>query len=503
MKALAVALVLLLAVGFSVPSSSSQSTCVCGTKKVLLVLAEFPEYQHLSDRAEIAHLFFGQVARYFLDVSYGKLAIGGNATDWIMLPKLYEQYRVQGGPVDILAIAKDSFSVASQTFNFTLFDEAFLVLSFYPGLTADYIQLNKAISTPTGSVGSFAVVEEDREWSAYARGFGLMIGLWKYRSRLTGLGQLDIASSGLGDMSAFSKLSLGWINRSQIVAIPVPSVRHIIVLNPIESTQADTYVLRIDLGPSQDEYLIEVRQPVGYDRNNLQGYGVVVLYAPPGNSSLQFRTVLQPSNVGTAIFLDPSADLSVVALNQTQTGFRLLVSDVQDGRDAQRTLYAMDRASDAMQKAGIDNRTEGLDMAETLAENAHTLFTQARFQEAEALAVSAETTANSATIPSDYYQSVQSILQAESLKNATFNLASPQGSALAAQGSIRLDIAKQAFAARNFTFAKQSAQAAIELFNRAEQTDFTERILEWLSTLALAIPVLILAYALRYQLKST
>jgi len=497
-------LVLLFVAGSWTVPGSAQNTCACGPKKVLLVLSEFQDYRHLSSRGEISHLFFGQVARYFANVSYGKLTIDGNATDWITLPRLYEQYRFSSQQLDVQSIARDSFTTASQTFNFTSFDEVFLVLSFYSTLTADYIQLSKAINTRTGSVAAFAVIEEDRDWSTYARIFTLMIGLWKNRSQLPGLGQLDISSSGQGDMSAWSKLNLGWINNSQLITLPAPSpsVRRIVTISPIEIGKAETFAVRIDLGQSEDAYFIEVRQPIGYDRNNLQEYGVVVIYVPPGNSSIQFRTILQADNVGRATFLDLSADLSVVVLNQTQAGFRVLVGSVQDGRDAQRTLYAIFQASDSIQIAESQNRIDGLDLAERLYGNAHTLFTLGRFREAEALAVSSETTANSAIVPSDYAIAVQLMATAEDVESGVQTLSTLQSQALVVLGNAKLEAAKQAFVAKNFTIAKENAQASIDLFNRAKQLDFTDRVVAWLSNLALIVPVAVLIYAIRYQLRN-
>jgi hypothetical protein len=501
-RILAIVLVLLFFVGFWTVPDLAQNRCACGPKRVLLVLSEFQDYRHLSGRTEVSHLFFGQVARYFTDVSYGKLTVDGNATDWITLPRLYEQYRLSSQQLDLQSIARDSFTTASQTFNFTSFDAVFLVLSFYPSLTADYIQLSTAIGTRTGSVSAFAVIEEDRDWSTYARVFTSMIGLWKNRNQLTGLGQLDISSGGQGDMSAWSKLNLGWLNNSQLITLRVSPVRRIFTVSPIEIDKAETFAVRIDLGQSEASYFIEVRQPIGYDRNVLQEYGVVVLYVPPSNSSIQFRTILQPDIVGRAIFLDLSSDLSVVVLNQTQTGFRVLVGSVQDGRDAQRSLYAISQATDAIRMAESQNRIEGLDLAERLYGNAHMLFALGRFGEAEALAVSSQTTANGAIVPSDYGVAVQLIATAEDVKTSVQALSTQQSQALVVLGNSRLEAAKQAFVAKNFTIAKQDAQAAIDLFNRAKQLDFTDRVIAWLSNLALIIPVAVLVYAIRYQLKS-
>jgi len=488
----------------SLPANTALAgpNCVCGTKRVLLVLAEFPEYPHLSSRSEISRLFLVQVAHYFSDVSYGKLAIEGNTTDWITLPKLYDQYRLSSQQPDTISVARDAFLAASQAFNFTQFNTIFLVLSFYPSLTADYIPLASPITTRTGSVSAFVAVGEDRDWSSYARAFALAIGLWNYRSKLIGLGQLDIVSGGLGDMSSWSKLALGWINESQIETFAAPPARRIATVSPIESPNDSILALRISLSPGEGGYLIDARQPEGYDRNNLQEYGVMVIFVPPGNDSLDFRTVLQPDNVGRAVFLDLAADLSIAVLNQTDSGFRLLVGSVQDGRDAQRTLYAISQGNDAIQMATVQNRIDGLDLAERLAANAHDLFTLGRFAEAEALAVSAQTTANSATIPSNYGTSVQLITNAEDLKGQTQGLSSVQSQFLVTQGDAQLEAAKQAFLAKNFTTAALSAQAAIDSFNRAKQVDLTERILGFLSNLALIIPVVVMIYVLRYQLKS-
>jgi hypothetical protein len=476
--------------------------CVCGTQNVLLVLSEFPEFQHLSSRLEISRLFFGQVARYFADVSYGKLAIEGNTTEWITLPRLYDQYLLPSQQPDLSAIARDSFSTAAQTFNFTSFNQVLLVLSFYPSLTTDYITLPNQIATRTGSVSAFAVIEEDRDWSAYSRSVALMLGLWTDRYRLSGLGLFDIVASGQGDMSSLSKISLGWINDTQITTMAAP-IRRILFINPIETTEATNLAVRVVLPQPSDQYLIEARQPLGYDSDALQEYGVVILSVPSSqNVSVQIRGVLRPGDVGTAIFRDLTEDLSIIALNQTQAGFWILIGRLQDWRDAQRALYALSRASDAINAAESQNKIDGLDLARRLVANANTQLSSGSFREAEALALSAETTAAGANIPPDYYQSVQLITQAEDLKTEAQALLSSQSVELAARGSIELENAKQAFIAKNFTNAKQSAQAAIDLFNKAKQVDLTERIMDILGDIALMIPIAVLAYALRYQLKS-
>jgi len=496
--------VLILLITSAVPQSAAAAPkeCACGTKQVLLVLADFPDFPHLSSRLEITRLFFGQVSRYLEDVSYGKLSINGNATDWISLPRLYAQYASVNQVADLPSIAHDAFVVAAENYNMTSFDYYFLVLSFYQSATADYIRLSRPLTTRSGSITSLVVVEEDREWTDFARGLTFAIGLWQIRGKIAGLGQFDLAAGGQGDMSAWTKLALGWLNDTKVATVSVFPTRRIVSLTPIEEVQASNFAVRLSVGGGGGEYFIEARQPMGYDETSLQEYGVLVLFVPSGNSSISFRATLQPNNVGRSVYLDTAADLSVIVLNQTKSEFYLLVGSLDDGRDAQRTLYAMSRASDAVLDAISANRIEGLDLAQKLLDGSHVLFSEGRFREAEALALSAETTANSASIPQAYQDSVTLIKTAEDLKSQVQHLVSSQAVSLTQQGGDELEAAKQAFVAKNFTAARDYAQSAINLFNRARQIDLTERVLGLLGNLALVIPVAIMVYALRYQLKN-
>jgi hypothetical protein len=492
----------LVASGPWVKPGSATSTCVCGTKKVLVVLADYPDFPHLSSQQDISGLIFGRVARYFYDVSYGKLTIAGNSTDWVRLPRLYAQYSGQDLHARVLGIASDAFGAASQSFNMSSFDYVFLVLSSYPNLTGDYVMASQPIVTHTGIIRGFGVVEEDRDFSAYLRGFALMIGLWKYQVEISGLGPFDVSAAGAGDMSAFSKLALGWINSSQVRTVNFPPIHDIVTLDPIEAATVNPLALNIDLGPGAGQYWVEIREPIGYDGNNLQEYGAVVSFLRSSNATVEFVKVLQPDLVGKAVFIDPTEEVSIVVLNSTQGRYRLLAGDAQDGRDALVALYAISRADAAIQTAESENRFQNLDLAQKLLLNAHSLFAAAEFAQADALAISAETTADTATVPSDYSQAIQLVTTAEGLKNDTINLTYSQSISIAAKANAQLSLAQEALQTRNFTLAINAAQQSISLFNQAKQIDFNVKITTWASGVALIIPIIILAYALRYQLKS-
>lgn len=493
-------LLFVLCLGPSLTPSRQDSQCVCGIKKTLLVLADFPEYPHISSSSEIATLF-ARVARYFHDVSYGRLTVVGNATDWISLPKLYSQYAGPDIHATLVNIAQDAFYSASQSFNMSSFDFFVMVLSFYPSLTGDFMpSYDHPIHTKTGTLPGFAVIEEDRDWSAYARGFALSFGLWRFETELSGMQANDLAASGEGDMSAWSKVALGWVNDSQLLTLDTPVVNRILTLDPVEDPSEDGLALRIRLGANLGEYWVEVRQPLGYDRNLLPGYGAVVSFVPPSNGSIQLKKILQPEIVSGAVFLDPDADLSIIALNVTQGRYRLLVGDAQVGRDAQVAVYSLSRAQDAINAAEMDNRFENLSIAQDLFDKANALFNLGRFQDAGALAISAETMAATATVPPDYAQAAQLLAAGQVLRNQTASTRL-NDSPLVQEANVQLDIATRAFEARDFALTKQAAQSAIDLFNKARQSELINTILDWLSNLALIAPIIILAFALRHQLK--
>jgi M6 family metalloprotease-like protein len=503
MATLALILLFVLVSGTPLTTSYQNTACICGVRHTLLVLADFPEYPHLSSRAEIANLFFNRVARYFYDVSYGKLRVTGNSTDWIMLPKLYSQYFGTGlRTSDLVNVAQDAFSSASQSFNITGFDVVVLVLSFYPSQTGDFVSYEQGISTKSVLVARFVVVDENSDWSAYAHAFALLLGLWRVQAQLSNMGVYDLAAGGDGDMSVWSKVKLGWVNDSQILSEEASGPRRVVTLDPVEDPGSDALALRIGLGTAAGEYWVEVRQPIGYDRNNLPDYGAQVSFVRSDNASTLLEKTLQPDVLSRAVFVDPNYDLSIVVLNATQGRYRLLLGNEQDGRDAETALYAISRAQNAIQSAQTENRFERLDLAQQLLANAQLLFGLAKFHDSSALALSAETTASTATVPPAFQHAVQLLMAAEALKNTTESVGPSQSFPVVQEANAQLDIAKHAFEVRDFVLTEQAAQSAIDLYNRAKQTELLDSILNAVSNLVLVVPILILAFALRSQLKN-
>jgi hypothetical protein len=71
-------------------------------------------------------------------------------------------------------------------------------------------------------------------------------------------------------------MRLNWIDQSKIKVIK-PGQKAEVILGPLEDGSSETLVVKIPLSETT-YYLIENRQPIGFDRN-LPGSGVLIMYA--------------------------------------------------------------------------------------------------------------------------------------------------------------------------------------------------------------------------------
>jgi hypothetical protein len=77
-------------------------------------------------------------------------------------------------------------------------------------------------------------------------------------------------------ISSWTMLRLGWLDDSRVRTVRAGEEAEV-VLGPLRDASARTNAIRIPISASR-YYLVENRQPLGYDRN-LPGSGVLVLYA--------------------------------------------------------------------------------------------------------------------------------------------------------------------------------------------------------------------------------
>ena len=77
-------------------------------------------------------------------------------------------------------------------------------------------------------------------------------------------------------ISSWTRLRLGWLDPGRVRTLR-PGERAEVPLGPLADDQAATVAVRIPLSPSS-YYLVENRQPLGYDAN-LPGSGVLVMFA--------------------------------------------------------------------------------------------------------------------------------------------------------------------------------------------------------------------------------
>jgi hypothetical protein len=77
-------------------------------------------------------------------------------------------------------------------------------------------------------------------------------------------------------LSSWTKLRLGWLDESKVRTVRKGEEAEV-VLGPLQDGSAEVLAIKLPVSGSSF-YLIENRQPIGYDQN-LPGSGVLILYA--------------------------------------------------------------------------------------------------------------------------------------------------------------------------------------------------------------------------------
>ena len=138
-------------------------------------------------------------------------------------------------------------------------------------------------------------------------------------------------------LSSFTKIRLGWISSDQVVSINPGETRHV-MLSPLEKS-GDVLAIKIPLGAGY-YYLVENRQPIGFDRvlpdsgilvlkvdpNAMEGFGTVrVMDADPDSPHFSHATYRSDRSARTT-FIDRENRVAIVALGQKGQAMEVLVT---------------------------------------------------------------------------------------------------------------------------------------------------------------------------------
>nr|MDO8099378.1 M6 family metalloprotease domain-containing protein [Candidatus Njordarchaeota archaeon] len=282
-------------------------------RKVIVLLAQLKDKTNSTSVADMNSLVFTKMRSYFEEVSYGKMTVTGNITDWIYIDNNTVDYGKNTGSgskgvddtdgdgiPDSWKLIRDAINWTDGFINFTQYDDVIVVhsggdeakthipddiwSSSYSGLdmaTNDNITISKAI-----------LIAESDPMGIFAHEFGHELGLPDLYNTSGGpeyVGPWDLMAMGAwlpsyqgtspSHPTSWSKIKLGWISENKA------STGRVIekVIDPLEIQGNNLAALKIPI-TTDTYYLVEVRNKTGYD-SYLPSTGVLILYINESRSS--------------------------------------------------------------------------------------------------------------------------------------------------------------------------------------------------------------------------
>jgi hypothetical protein len=307
------------------PSRTSTAGQAPLLQKGLVILVQFPDVQHSVERGAVQHRFFKQLNGYVQEMSYGRVKIDGDVTaKWYTLNHPISHYQISSRNLEvdrtrISNLIEDAINAAEPDTDFSKLAFVAILLGArreeygmvglcgYPGMlgwTAD-----KACRTRSGKVipGGVAIFCYDAHPGTLFHDVAHILGgveggqrrvpcLYDhdlqakpgplreaYLGALINMGYWDPMSCHYykrneppPGISSWTKLRLNWIAPAQIKVVQRGETREM-MLGPLEEGSSETLVIKVPVS-EKTYYLIENRQPIGFDRN-LPGSGVLIMYA--------------------------------------------------------------------------------------------------------------------------------------------------------------------------------------------------------------------------------
>ena len=298
------------------PNYNPQPAPVSGTIRVLVIAAAFSDINYTLDISTVKQNFFGTLAAYYHEASFGTLTIVGDAYGWYTLPYPEFHYGHDCQSIDDADCsgADGSWQVASDAaqqaqsrdnINFMNYDYFVFIHSGNgqesSGVKDDVWSVTYLggvyVRTNSRTLTRFNVDPELEAGGAVPNGvwvheFGHNLGLpdlYNTNNGKTILGPWELMDKGLwnGDppgaspahMSAWPKIQLGFIGGSTL-AVANPGVATSYTIDPTETASSNVHAVEIPLtatsNPSQ-YYLVEVRATIGFD-SALPAVGVLITY---------------------------------------------------------------------------------------------------------------------------------------------------------------------------------------------------------------------------------
>jgi len=293
--------------------------------KGLVVLVQFPDARAAVDRSMVERRFNRQLGDYVRQMSYGKVSLAVDVTErWYEMPKPVTGYRISPRNLEVdksrvRVLIDDALGAAEKDADFSKYsfvaifmaagirDYGMIGLCGYPGMLG--WRDEDVLRTRNGHVvpGGVAIFCYQAHLGTLFHDVAHILGGVRDGKRVVPcLYDHDlqakpgpvretfheaIVNMGFWDpmschywrrdapppgLSSWTKLRLGWLEESKVRTVRKSDETEV-VLGPLQDGSAEVLAIKLPVSGSSF-YLIENRQPIGYDQN-LPGSGVLILYA--------------------------------------------------------------------------------------------------------------------------------------------------------------------------------------------------------------------------------
>ena len=324
------------------------STPIEGEIRVTVVPVWLPDNPPVTPLENLSRLVFQNLSAYFYNQSYGKVWLNGSVLDWVQVP-CNTSYYARGSLLSSNVTIANNASLGVELFRrdaltrvaWTKSNFTKQVMLVYSGSSTihSHHTVESVLVDGTSTGAEVSVVPELYSLSIMAHelahGFGLDDIYSKDPDRLESyMSSWDLMDaqgygSSINDMSAYSKMRLGWVRQDEIADITHDTSSQLLGLNVWGS---GTRVLRIRLGAWRF-YLVEARTNRGdYSgvlvsrvdcSRNVRGYGrVEVVRSFRGiDPYLNGPPTFRPGEE----YVDDEYNIIIRVLGQTPTGYTVQV----------------------------------------------------------------------------------------------------------------------------------------------------------------------------------
>jgi M6 family metalloprotease-like protein len=345
---------------------------VSGIIRVVAIAAAFADVNYTLSITQLRKAWFGAVATYYHEISYGRLTIKGDVYGWYRLPYPKAHYGKNckavndadcSGLNQSYHLAIDAAALAEKSVNFNNYDY-YVFIHSGPGQetsgdrndvwSVTYMG-TVSIKTDSKTFTKFNIIPELEAQRTVPNGvwcleFGHNLGLpdlYNTNNGKTILGPWELMDKGSfngnppgsspAHMIAWDKIQLGFINGSML-ATAYPGVTSTFTVDPTEIASTKVHAVKIHLTISADPnpaqyYLVEVRAKTGFD-SALPATGVLITYVDetltvgrvqvmnhPGVTNLDYAAW----NVGET-FTDNNHNLTVAVKGKVANSYQITIA---------------------------------------------------------------------------------------------------------------------------------------------------------------------------------